>query len=264
MSAPARREGLLWLPRPRPQARLRLFCFPHAGGWSGSYAPLVEHADEGLELALLEIPGRGTCTRETTAASVESLASRLGEVIARRFEDGPRVAFLGHSMGALVAYEVQHWLLGHVGRGAEALVLSSCRPPDQIVEHLEYRPEDLGNDEFLVRRLRQMGNTPDELLAHEEMRELVLGHYRHDLALLCAYRHRPRPPLLAQVHVLGGSSDPFVPAPVLGGWQRHAAAPITVDVISGGHFHLHERAADVLARLHNLLPGLRPESADHS
>jgi len=255
MRTPPRREGTIWLPRPNAAAAIRLFCFPHAGGWSGSFNPLVECAPPDFEMALMEVPGRGTCSRDAAPKTIDDLVRTWGEAIARRLSDHSRCVFFGHSMGALLAFEVQHWLLEHVGRGADDLVASSARAPDVLVQNLEYSAHDLHHDDFLVRRLEAMGGTPDEVLAHEELREMVLALYRLDLSLLASYVHRERVPLAARVFALGGADDPFVPAQALDRWQLHANSPVTVDVFAGGHFYLYEQSAVVLARLRCLLTG---------
>ena len=249
----ARRVGPIWLPRPRADATLRLYCFGHAGGWSGSYAPFAEPPDPRIEVALVEQPGRGFCAQAAPAASVDELVCRLGMALAPGLRDRPAVAFLGHSMGALVAFELQHWLLRHGCRTADVLLLSSCHAPDVLADRIGFRPADPPEDELLLQRLRAMGGTPAEVLEHEELRTMLLSHYRHDLGLIAAHRHSPRAALATALHVLGGEHDPFVPIEALAGWQRHADRPVAVHAFPGRHFHLHEDAAATLLRLQSLL-----------
>ena len=95
-----------WLTVPirRAERRLRLFCFPHAGGGASSFVPLAGLLPSSIELAAVLLPGRETRFREPPFARMEPLVQALADGL--RDELGAPFAFMGHSMGALVAFEL--------------------------------------------------------------------------------------------------------------------------------------------------------------
>jgi medium-chain acyl-[acyl-carrier-protein] hydrolase len=102
------------------------------------------------------------------------------------------------------------------------------------------------SDEDVIRELRSLNGTPPELLADEELMDLLLPTLRADFAVLETYEHRPGPPLPVPITAFGGSADPDVPPSALAGWRRESAVGTRVQVFPGDHF-LHGAAAEVVA-----------------
>src|SRR5471032_475399 len=101
-----------WLVRqpgaPRP---IRLYCFCYAGGSAAAYANWQPDLDPSIEICAIELPGRGMRFGETPLTSLPMVTETIAKLICR--ENHPRFAFFGHSLGALVAFEVARYLQQH-------------------------------------------------------------------------------------------------------------------------------------------------------
>ena len=118
-----------WVARPRPnaRARLRLFCFPFAGGGASTYRGWPAHLPADIEVAAVQLPGREERLRETAFHDATELCVKLVDVLAPYF-DRP-FAFFGHSMGALVAFELARVLRKSGGPSPAHLFVSARRGP---------------------------------------------------------------------------------------------------------------------------------------
>ncbi|MCB1019995.1 MAG: thioesterase, partial [Acidobacteria bacterium] len=141
-----------------------------------------------------------------------------------------RVLF-GHSMGAIVGFELAHRLQRR-GAPVRGLIVSGCRAP--AVEQRDFRSDQ--PDHVLVERLRAQGGTPDELLDHPEFAALFLPVLRADLRALEAYRKPPRPPLDCPIRAFAGELDPEATPDSVADWSRETCASFRLERFPGGHF----------------------------
>jgi pyochelin biosynthetic protein PchC len=239
-----RRAG--WFLFPRAGGDCRVFLFHHAAGATHNYLPLAAQFGTGLEPVLVELPGRGFRIRERRLEDMDVLASALTAPLLQ--EARAPYALVGHSLGALVAYEMAHRLC-KAGRPPAHLVVSAVRSPRQVeADNLRDEPEaDLPR---LARHLAELGGTPRELLDSPEFVAFVCDILRSDLRLMRSFRRGERPPLPCPITALGGDQDGAVPPEVLADWRPETAAAFAVRVLPGGHFYLNEnpaRFADELA-----------------
>src|SRR4051812_38568638 len=95
-----------WLPftRPNPAARLRLFCFPFAGGGASAFRLWSQGLPLTVDVCPVQPPGRETRFREPAYTRLPPLVTALADALRPHF-DRP-FAFFGHSMGAIVAFEL--------------------------------------------------------------------------------------------------------------------------------------------------------------
>jgi medium-chain acyl-[acyl-carrier-protein] hydrolase len=231
--------------RPNPRARVRLICFPHAGGGSTAFRGWAGPLGEDVEVCAVVPPGRERRIAERPLSSIDAMVRSLGPVLAP-WLDVP-VVFFGHSMGALLAYETVDWLraAGH-GNLPVLLVVSGRRPPDRPGN----RPptHHLPAEEFLA-DLLELGGTPRELTEHPDLLDMLLPMLRADVQAVETYRHRARPPLDTPIVAFGGTDDDRVPVPELAGWQRHTTAECRVRIFPGGHFFVYDDAAEAVGAL---------------
>jgi medium-chain acyl-[acyl-carrier-protein] hydrolase len=226
--------------QPRPEARLRLFCFPHAGGAASAYAAWGADLPN-VEVVAVQPPGR---ERRLSEPPLE----RLGPFVDAAYEalrplwDRP-FAFFGHSTGALVGYELARRLRRDGATGPLHLFASGRWAP-----HLP-DPEPpvyaLPDDE-LIAALRRYGGTPDELLSDGDLMAFLLPLLRADFALGDTYRHEPGPPLSIPITAIGGAQDPRVCAEALEAWGDHTTGSFAAHRLPGDHFFLHARRAPVI------------------
>jgi surfactin synthase thioesterase subunit len=216
----------------RPDARVRLFCFPHSGGSAGEYLRWADVLPD-VEVWGVQLPGRGARTEEAPFTRVRALVEALVDAA----DFGPPFAFFGHSLGALVAFETAR-RLRDLGRAPPAwLVLSAYPAP-----HLPSRTQPtshLGEDGLLDALDRMYGEMAVEIREDAELRELILPALRADLALVESHRHEDGAPLECVMTVTGGTLDDLG-RDELEPWRRHTTGPFRLHLLPGGHFYLRE------------------------
>ena len=236
-----------------PDAETRLFCLPYAGGSAAAYRGWRGRLPAGLELCALELPGRGGRLGEPAVPRLGRLVEMIADGIAAGL-DRPYALF-GHSMGGLLAFELARSLRRRGLRPPERVFISAMAPPGTSVA----RPQlHQAPDEEVLRRLAELGGTPPELLANEELMELLLPVFRADFAVLETYEYRPEAPLAVPLTVCGGRADRNAPPTGLHGWRKHTSADARLHLFDGGHFYLHEQQEHLLgAVLSDLSPAHR-------
>ncbi|WLW50147.1 thioesterase II family protein [Streptomyces sp. YU58] len=246
-----------WLrsPKPRRRPRLRLVCFPHAGGSARFFYPWLRHLPTGVELLAAQYPGRDDRIDEPVIDRMDRLADPLGEAVAE-VADVPLVLF-GHSMGASVAFEVARRLEGRSVSLVRHLFVSARPAPFSADPAL--RP--VRDDDTLVRELARLGGTDTTLFDDPDVRAALLPAVRSDYRLIESYRYRPGPPLSCPVTAVVGSHDPEVPHGFAEAWNAATTGTFTMRVIPGGHFYLIERRPALIAYLLTAL-GLRGSHRD--
>lgn len=245
--------GSAWVRRfhPAPQACARLVCFPHAGGSATYYFPLSTALSEAADVLAVQYPGRQDRLQEPCITDISTLADRLADEL-RPWADRP-LTFLGHSMGATLAFEVARRLeeSGVILRG---LFASGRRAPSRHREEQVHLRDDQG----LVEELRRLSGTDAELLADEAVLRMVLPAMRGDYRAIETYRYRPGPPLNCPVVALTGDSDPLVDVAEARAWAQHTVAPFRLRVFPGGHFFLGEHTESVARELTEHLGATAP------
>ena len=227
---------------------MALICFPHAGGSAGVYRPLAAAAAGVLpaEVFGVQYPGRQDRADEPVPETLHELADQIAGVL-EHWQPGRALAFLGHSMGAVVAFETACRLAAT--RPLAALLVSGRPAPSRIRETFAHRLDD----DALAEEIIRLGGTAAEVLEHPEMRALILPLVRADYRLSETYRHRPGPALACPVTVLTGDDDPLTPIEDAIAWRDHTSGPYRFLVLPGGHFFLFDHlptAVRALARAH--------------
>lgn len=238
-----------WLVRPAPgPRRLRLYCFSYAGGSAQAYRPWQEALDVSVEVCAIQLPGRGARMHEPMFTDMPALVQQLAFDMAA--EPDLPFAFFGHSLGAVVAFELARYCRRHALRQPELLVASGCNAP-----HLRNLPQALHelDDEDLIAVLRDYNGTPREALEHRELMAIVLPVIRADFCLGCNYVYRDGPPLDIPIAVFAGRGDQHVSLAGVEGWARESVAGTSVDWFDGDHFFIDAQRQAVLGRLEGLL-----------
>ena len=219
--------------RPVKDAPLRLFCFPYAGGGLTAFRAWPDHLPPNVEMQVLEMPGREANLRVPSFVRVEPLVRASGDAI-RDHMDRP-FAFFGHSMGALVSFELARLLRREGAKQPSALLVSGRRPPQLSIERTTY---NLPEDEF-IEELRIMGGTPEEVLGHPELLQLLLPTLRSDFELCQTYSYTEEPPFTFPITAFGGLNDQFVPREDMDKWREQTTGPFQLRMFPGDHFFLH-------------------------
>jgi surfactin synthase thioesterase subunit len=233
-------------------ARLRLFCFPYAGGSALIYKDWQAFFPPDLQVISVELPGRGDRVRETPFVSlpdlIEVLASEMLPLLDRPF------AFFGHSMGAVIAFELARRLRPR-GLDPTALFVSGRQAPQ--IPHKDKATYGLPDKE-LIEELRRLEGTPKEVLENAELVELLLPLLRADFQLVQTYEYFNQPPLSCPIRAYGGIQDLEVDREVLLPWNAETTASFRLRMLPGDHFFLRTSQARLLELLSSELQSLVP------
>ncbi|WP_116248122.1 thioesterase II family protein [Nocardiopsis sp. FIRDI 009] len=242
MTTPAVAPGPVFVPRPVPDPELRLFLMHHAGGSHVVYRPWLPHLPPEWEVCLLDAPGRGRLTGQPIPSDAGELVDYLWSGI-EPLTDRP-VAFFGHSMGALVVYELVRGLGRRGGAPPSWVGLSGWCPrrhADGAGTHLLPTPE-------LRRSVASLGGLPAELIEDTELWALFEPVIRADYRLVDRWAPGAGAwPRGVPVSLFGGTRDTVATPGDLDSWRHrefaHAPRP---HLFEGGHFYFQGRVGEVV------------------
>jgi medium-chain acyl-[acyl-carrier-protein] hydrolase len=217
-----------------PRARLRLFCFPYAGGGASAYRGWAPALPPDVEVCPVQLPGRESRLREPPFDRPEPLVLALADALQPHL--GLPFAFFGHSMGAMLSFELARELRRR-GRPLPLHLFVSGRRAPQVPAR-EEDIHDLPEPEF-VAKLRELNGTPEEVLQHAELMRLLIPVLRADFALNETYVFRPEEPLDLGISAFGGLGDAEVNREDVEGWREHVRGSFRLRMLPGDHFFLH-------------------------
>ena len=221
-------------PQPNRQAKLRLFCLPYAGGSASSFRTWSNSLPLTVEVCPIELPGRGMQMGSVPFTQLKPLVGAIAQVLLP-YLDKP-FALFGHSMGAIVSFELAHLLRRRYEQEPLHLFVSGRRapqiPPPQPCIHTLPEPAFLD-------RLRRFNGTPKAVLENAELMQLLLPTLRADFAVIETYNYAAEPPLDCPITVFGGLQDDEVGLDDLQAWRQHTNACFSLQLFPGDHFFLH-------------------------
>jgi surfactin synthase thioesterase subunit/acyl carrier protein len=250
---------------PRATPRLRLFCFPFAGGGSAVYRNWAEFIDPGIEVVAIEPPGR---LERITEAPIADMNEFVGQLLPEMEEllDRP-FAFFGHCLGALTMYETARRLIHTTMFRPDHFFVSGARPPDRITDQgsfeerlmhdllklAEFRiglpayaqPEDVFAE--LIRRFNIQAT--EQLLGDPELRRLMLPVIRAEFQMAINYQFVREPPWEIPITCFAAKGDPYVSRRHALGWGRFTNSRLQVHIREGAHFAV----VDDVAFIHGVI-----------
>ncbi|MER6917170.1 alpha/beta fold hydrolase [Streptomyces sp. NPDC000594] len=231
--------------------RLRLFCFPYAGGGASAYAGWQRRLGATVEVQPVQLPGREGRMAEPRFTDLRALVADIDEQLGPALE-GPHVLY-GHSMGALIAFALAQ---RRHQRGAPlplAVMLSAHRaphlPPPRLIGGL------VSDDDDLVRGLSQLGGLPKPLLERPEWLAALLPVVRGDLMICASSGQVERTPVPVPIHTFAGVDDRLVTVREIREWASYTTRESENRVLPGGHFFVREQEAVFLEHLSGVLRG---------
>lgn len=230
------------------EPRLRLFCIPFAGGASSAYAQWRLPAELDAEIWGVQLPGRENRWREPRLTRHETVvAALLDELVP--LADQP-FALFGHSMGALLSFELARALRRDGGAMPVHLFLSACRAP-----HLPpWRPSvsPLPDAAFLARMHEMavpLGEPVPATDANDEVLLTLAPMMRADFQLCEAYEYVREEPLDVPITCFAAEQDREVRVDEMTQWRSHTTAEWGLHRYPGGHLYIKDAAPAVLSRI---------------
>lgn len=232
----------LWIRRyhPAPGSKVQLVCFPHAGGSASFYFPVSAALTPVIDVAAVQYPGRQDRRAEPNVCSIPDLADAIFNAV-RPLAARP-LAFFGHSMGAILAYEVAVRLEDAGAAPLARLYVSSRRAPSC------HRQESLHQqtDQALIAELKHLSGTNSDLLSDPETLAMILPAVKSDYRAIETYRPAGTRPVQAPVTAIIGGQDSRVTIDEARAWRQHSTASFDLQVLPGGHFYLVNRRHEVI------------------
>jgi len=220
--------------KPNPQARIRLLCFPYAGAGIAIFRAWPDGLPADVEVCPVQLPGRGTRLMEPPFTRLSPLIHALAQALSPLL-DKP-FAFFGHSLGALLSFELARQLRRQYGVQPARLFISADRAPQ--IANRDPLTHSLPEGEFLL-ELRRLKGTPRELLEDQEVMQIMLPILRADFAVYETYGYATEPALNCPISAFGGLQDQRVSRGDLEAWRDQTSDSFSLRMFPGDHFFLH-------------------------
>jgi surfactin synthase thioesterase subunit len=238
-----------WLVRQSgPVRKLRLYCFPYAGGSAAAFAGWPDALGPNIDVCMVQMPGRGTRICEAPLTNLPEVVAAIAQVISS--QGTMPFAFFGHSLGALLAFEVSRFMMLHYLQLPVHLFVSGCDAPQHRSE-----PKGLHRlpDGELIEAIKLYNGTPPEVLDNRELMELLLPLLRADFSLVDNYRYRHGLRLPMALTVLAGNQDDHIDPLQVDGWAKETNSTCDVHWIEGDHFFINTQRQAVHEVVRNAL-----------
>lgn len=227
---------------------MKLFCFPHAGGFSNHYA-FIKKADYDCidSVYLYEYYGRNKIIDKNKPGSFKEFIEITADYVSSKLKDNEDYVLFGHSMGAFVAYETA-LKLSSFNVKPNVVFLSGQRPPC-TVEDGYYSSDPKVALPFLSKLggMESLKNTDPAV--QRFFMPIILG----DLKLLETYK--PSVPdkshLLGDCVLLHGDKDVELEGRNMKLWTKHFKNIRSDYVFDGGHFYLNNYKEQITTIINN-------------
>jgi len=227
---------------PRPEARCRLYCLPHAGGGAALFRTWPEGLPADVEVCPIQLPGREMRFTEPRFTSITRLVQTLAPLILPHLQKP--FAVFGYSMGALIGFELIRELRRLHAPAPRRLLIAARQAPQLVATHPPLHK--LPDTDFFEALHRRYGGIPAAALNNQEIRNIYIPLLKADVEMIETYRYHPEPPLACPISVFGGRSDSIAEAD-LRAWQQQSSRSVYVQIMEGSHFFMHTAQADLLA-----------------
>ena len=222
------------------RAAVRLFCCPYAGGSEAIFRVWQTALGPAINVVPLQLPGRGIRLREPLYRDMVPLVAAAAQAVAPHL-DKP-YAFFGHSMGAMISFELSRTLRKMYGMQPIHLFASGSCCPQEVGPH--YR-EDLPETD-IIDTLRKYAGTPPEVLEHPELMEIFSPIIQADFAVCRSYEYTPEPPLECPITAFGGLEDEDAGRECVEGWGAQTTGQFRLRMLPGGHFFINNTGPTIL------------------
>ena len=211
----------------------KLYVFPHAGGSAEYYIPFAKTFSTDVKCIAVQYPGRRGTHDLASFTSIDELADRIWQTLSQGDHAAAELAFFGHSMGALVAFEVAR-RYEQTGNPIAALFVSACAAPGRI--GYDYIPD---SDRGLLDAVSEMTGANPEFLEDKEFAARILPTLR-GLKAISNYECAPDATVSCPIFAFLGDTDEVATYEKVTGWSERTTAEFNARVFTGHHFYLND------------------------
>ncbi len=228
-------------PPSNPQTKYRLFCFPYAGGGTKIFRQWPDQLSKTVEVCSIRLPGREQRIREKLITKLDFLLETMTPYLLP-YLDKP-FAFFGHSMGALISFELARYLVKNEGLCPWHLFISGYGYPKA-----KHRNSPIYNlpEALFIEEISRLKGTPQAVLEEEELMKLLVPIFRADFSILETYIYQDFPPLTCPITVFGGLEDERTNEEELQAWCQETKKSFSLNMFPGDHFFIHSQESNIL------------------
>lgn len=241
--------------RETPHCKMRMFCFPHAGGSAQDYKKWLAYLPMDIELLVAQMPGRAERMQEKLCTNFNELIDSFLTAIIP-FLDKPYF-FVGHSLGGSIAFEVARAIrrIEHI-MPTSMIIIGRGGPNIQ-----ESRPRYNAPDKEFIAYLKSQSGTDEKIFEDVEVLKFFLPIIRNDMMLADTYHnfYQKESPLSCPIHVFFGSKEADITQEMVAEWKYETSSNFTVEQFDGNHFFLHEQPETVIKRIFELVSHIDKE-----
>lgn len=220
---------------PCPQPRLRLFCFHPSASGASLFRLWSKYLPSDIEVCAIQLPGRETRIKEPLITQWDDLLPPLTQTLKPLIIEYPFV-FFGHSLGALICFEIARKLRKQKLPTPECLLISGRRAPQIPIDN----PLHQASNQILISTLREYGGTPEAVLQNQDLMELFLPILRADFTLNEKYIYSSEISLEIPIFAFRGENDIAVNLEKLSGWEEHTFSSFDLHEFPGGHMFFQQ------------------------
>jgi surfactin synthase thioesterase subunit len=218
----------------------KLYIFPHAGGSAQYYVPFAKTFSNDIKRIAVQYPGRRGNHDLASFTSITDLVDRICQILAPPDQSAEKVAFFGHSMGALVAFEVARRFEA-TGSPIAALFVSACAAPGRI--GYEYIPE---SDRGLLNAVSEMTGADPKFLENQEFAAKILPTLR-GLQAITKYECAPDAVVSCPIHAFLGDNDEVATYEKVLPWSQRTTSEFSARVFAGHHFYVNDHLSELVS-----------------
>ena len=212
------------------------------------YQPWRKFVNPNIDIEPVELAGRGKRINQPMYSSIKEAVEDVYNIIEEHL-DQP-YAFFGHSMGAGIAYELTHKIVGLKKRWPSAVIFSGRSAPH--VERADDKKYHLMDEDLFRKEVIELGGTPPEFFDYPELMDLFIPLLKNDFKLAETDIYNGKiDPLPMDIHVFLGEDDDLT-KDQCDGWKQHSERNCNIHYFEGGHFFLNDDPAKIVGLVNEI------------
>lgn len=228
---------------------MNIFCFSYAGGSASTFLKWRSGRKD-MKYIPVELAGRGNRYQEELYTDLHQAVRDLYESIKDQIESAS-YAFFGHSMGALIIYELAHYIIDKGGKAPVYLFLSGKEAPNKKNPLLHVT--DLPDISFQL-KMTQLGGIPSEIFENKSLADIFLPILKSDLKIVEEYSYKEhKNKLSCDFMVFYGDYDLIVDSKDVDDWKLHTTGKCNFKSFEEGHFFLNDNWNELISIINRTL-----------